>query len=92
MGGICDLSVEIDPRVSQHGRADAGSQIALTRTLSGTVASIGGATDQRSPIASGGGSGWTIAAVGSPGVLTLSIMVSSAATARHRWAWVGWVV
>ena len=80
MGGIYDLSVEIDPQVlANTGGVDAGSQIALNANfVAGTVASIGGATGSTIAIASGGGSGWTIAAVGSPGVLTLSITVSSA--------------
>ena len=84
MGGIYDLSVEIDPQVlANTGGVDAGSQIALNANfIAGTVASIGGATGSTITIASGGGSGWTIAPVGSPGVLTLSITVSSAATAR----------
>jgi hypothetical protein len=46
MGGIYDLSVEIDPQVlANTGGVDAGSQIALNANfVAGTVASIGGAT------------------------------------------------
>lgn len=66
-------------------QTQAGSnnlQIQQAPVAAGAVASIGGATGNTIAISSGASGGFAISPSGAPGVLTLTVSVSNAATVR----------